>query len=212
MINTYSAINENKKIDLLEALAASGIRSMRYALEITNINEILANDFDQKAVELIDTNIKLNQVSHIVKSNYDDAISLMNTRSKSKKTHFDCIDLDPYGSPSIFLDSAIRSVKSGGLLLITATDAGPLCGNGVDACYTKYGSVSLRTPSCHELALRILLQSVNSHAVRHSKYIVPVLSLSIDFYFRLFVLVYDGQMKAKESLTNIGYSFVKNLK
>ena len=43
--------------------------------------------------------------------------------------HFDCIDLDPYGSPSIFLDSAIRSVKNGGLLLVTATDAGPLCGS-----------------------------------------------------------------------------------
>ena len=44
---------------------------MRYALEINNINEIIANDFDQKAVELIDVNIKLNEVAHIVKSNYD---------------------------------------------------------------------------------------------------------------------------------------------
>jgi tRNA (guanine26-N2/guanine27-N2)-dimethyltransferase len=77
----------------LEALAASGIRSMRYALEIENINEIVANDFDQKAVELIDVNIKLNSVEHIVKSNYDDAVSLMYARSKNKKTHFDCIDL-----------------------------------------------------------------------------------------------------------------------
>jgi tRNA (guanine26-N2/guanine27-N2)-dimethyltransferase len=112
---------------------------MRYALEINNINEIIANDFDKKAVELIDVNIKLNNVEHLVKSNYDDAISLMHTMSKNKNSHFDCIDLDPYGSPSIFLDSAIKSVKSGGLLLITATDAGPLCGNGADACYTKYG-------------------------------------------------------------------------
>lgn len=129
VINTYSSENENKIISLLEALAASGIRSMRYALEINNINEIIANDFDQKAVELIDVNIKLNEVAHIVKSNYDDAISLMNQKSRNKKMHFDCIDLDPYGSPSIFLDSAIRSVKNGGLLLVTATDAGPLCGS-----------------------------------------------------------------------------------
>ena len=66
---------------------------MRYALEIENINEIVANDFDQKAVELIDVNIKLNSVEHIVKSNYDDAVSLMYARSRNKKTHFDCIDL-----------------------------------------------------------------------------------------------------------------------
>ena len=72
------------------------------------------------------------------------------------------------------------------------------------------GSLSVRTPSCHEMALRVLLQSINSHAVRYSKYIVPVLSLSIDFYFRIFVLVYDGQMKAKESLNNIGFFYICN--
>ena len=88
-------MNENRKISLLEALAASGIRSMRYALEIENINEILANDFDKKAVELIDVNIQLNSVGHKVKSNYDDAVSLMYARSKDKdkRTLFDCIDL-----------------------------------------------------------------------------------------------------------------------
>ena len=30
---------------------------------------------------------------------------------------FDVIDLDPYGSPSIFLDSAIQAVKDGGIPL-----------------------------------------------------------------------------------------------
>ena len=68
--------------------------------------------------------------------------------------------------------------------------------------------MSLRTGCCHEIGLRILLQSINSHAVRYSKYIVPLLSLSIDFYFRVFVLVFDSQMKAKESLANIGNVFV----
>ena len=64
--------------------------------------------------------------------------------------------------------------------------------------------MSTRTPACHELALRILLQSLNSHASRYSKYVVPLLSLSIDFYFRLFVLVFDSQLKAKESVKHIG--------
>lgn len=209
VLNTYSKINNEKKLRILEALAASGIRSMRYALEIENCKEIIANDFDKKAVELIDLNTKLNNVGHVIKSNFDDAIVLMNN-TYSKKELFDSIDLDPYGSPSMFLDSAIRTIKSGGLLLVTATDAGVLCGNGADTCYTKYGSLSVRTPACHEMALRILLQSINSHAIRYSKYIVPVLSLSIDFYFRVFVLVFDGQMKAKESLSNIGNFFICN--
>lgn len=209
VLNTYSKVKNKKNLRILEALAASGIRSMRYAQEIDNVNEITANDFDKKAVELIELNSKLNKVENIVKSNFDDATVLMN-RSYSEKKLYDSIDLDPYGSPSIFLDSAIRSIKHGGLLLVTATDAGVLCGNGADTCYTKYGGMSIRNPACHEMALRILLQSINSHAVRYSRYIVPVLSLSIDFYFRVFVLVFDGQMKAKESLSNIGYYYICN--
>lgn len=129
----------------------------------------------------------------------------MNSQSKNQ---FDCIDLDPYGSPSAFLDASLRSIRPGGLLLITATDAGVLCGNGSDACFTKYGSPSLRTPACHEMALRILLQCVNSHAIRHGKYITPILSLSIDFYFRIFVTVGESQLKAKQSIDNIGYYFI----
>ena len=35
---------------------------------------------------------------------------------------YDVVDLDPYGSPSHFLDSAVQSVAEGGLLMVTATD------------------------------------------------------------------------------------------
>jgi tRNA (guanine26-N2/guanine27-N2)-dimethyltransferase len=140
-----------------------------------------------------------------VKANCADASLLMNSGPRS---HFDCIDLDPYGSPSAFLDATLRSIRPGGILLVTATDAAVLCGNGADACFTKYGTASLRTPNCHEMALRILLHALNSHAIRHSKYIQPLVSLSIDFYFRLFVLVGDGQIKAKESIGNVGSFYV----
>ena len=125
-MNTYSAMNGGKKLRVLEALAASGIRSMRYALELENCAEVVANDFDKKAAELIETNIKLNKVEGLVKANCDDAVAYMS--SASRKNNFDCIDLDPYGTPANFLDSAVRCIKNGGLLLVTATDAGVLCG------------------------------------------------------------------------------------
>lgn len=37
---------------------------------------------------------------------------------------FDAVDLDPYGSPVQFLDSAVQAVSEGGLLMVTATDMG----------------------------------------------------------------------------------------
>lgn len=35
---------------------------------------------------------------------------------------YEAVDLDPYGSPTQFLDSAVQAVSEGGLLLVTATD------------------------------------------------------------------------------------------
>lgn len=47
------------------------------------------------------------------------------------------VDLDPYGSPSVFLDSAVQSVVDGGMLMCTATDMAVLCGGNGEVCYSK---------------------------------------------------------------------------
>lgn len=47
------------------------------------------------------------------------------------------VDLDPYGSPSMFLDSAVQSVVDGGILMCTATDLAVLCGGNGEVCYSK---------------------------------------------------------------------------
>merc|ERR1712180_500629 len=120
---------------------------------------------------------------------------------------FSVIDLDPYGSPTPFLDSAVQAVQDGGLLCVTATDMAVLCGNSPETCFTKYGAVSLKTKSCHEFAVRILLQCIESHANRYGRYIEPLLSLSIDFYCRVFVRVNSGQLKCKESSSKLGHLY-----
>jgi tRNA (guanine26-N2/guanine27-N2)-dimethyltransferase len=45
---------EPTKIKILEALAATGLRSVRYLKEIDNIEKLVANDLDPKAVELME--------------------------------------------------------------------------------------------------------------------------------------------------------------
>jgi tRNA G26 N,N-dimethylase Trm1 len=64
VINEFIKINKeereakNKKaktgIKVLEALAATGLRSVRYLKEIENIDTLIANDLDPKAVELME--------------------------------------------------------------------------------------------------------------------------------------------------------------
>ncbi|XP_056643380.1 tRNA (guanine(26)-N(2))-dimethyltransferase [Diorhabda sublineata] len=190
---------------ILEALSATGLRSIRYAKEIPGVREIVANDFSAKAVEDIKNNVRFNDIEHLVTPNHEDATILMYQHRKHDR--FDVIDLDPYGCPSMFLDSAVQAVNEGGLLLVTATDMAVLAGNSPETCYSKYGAISIKTKSCHEVALRILLQCIESHANRYGRYIVPLLSLSADFYIRVFVRVYSGAHKCKYSTSKLSHVY-----
>jgi len=45
---------------VLEALSATGLRSIRYLKEISNIKHLTANDIDPTATELMTKNFKFN--------------------------------------------------------------------------------------------------------------------------------------------------------
>lgn len=109
------------------------------------------------------------------------------------------IFVDPYGNPTQFLDGAVQSISDGGLLLVTATDMAILAGNTPESCLAKYGSIPLKTKACHEQALRILLRCIESHATRYGRYIKPLLSISADFYIRVFVRVFTSPLECKLS-------------
>ena len=162
---TEERTEEDGGVAILEALAASGLRSIRFAKELSGVKKIVANDWSRQAVESIERNVEHNQVGHLVTGHNGDAALLM-YQHKQKKDRFDVIDLDPYGSPTPFLDSAVQAVSEGGLLCVTATDMAVLCGNSPETCYTKYGAISLKSKACHEFAVRILLQCLESHANR----------------------------------------------
>uniref|UniRef100_A0A1B0FAT7 tRNA (guanine(26)-N(2))-dimethyltransferase n=1 Tax=Glossina morsitans morsitans TaxID=37546 RepID=A0A1B0FAT7_GLOMM len=200
-VKQYFAANKYEDgLRILEALSATGLRSIRYAKEIAGVKEIIANDLSKQAVEAIRDNVQHNKVEHLIEVSHADATTLMYL-STSPSKQYDCIDLDPYGCPNRFLDAAIQSLKDGGLLLVTATDMAVLAGNAPEACYVKYGSVPLRMKSCHEMALRILLHCIESYANRYGKYCVPLLSISADFYVRVFVRIFSSQAKCKFSMS-----------
>ncbi|KAA0707593.1 tRNA (guanine(26)-N(2))-dimethyltransferase [Triplophysa tibetana] len=183
---------------VLEGLAASGLRSVRFALEVPGLKSITANDYSAKAAALIARNAEHNNVSHILQASQKDA-SMVMYEARGKKNRYDVIDLDPYGSPSPFIDAAVQAVSEGGLLCITCTDMAVMAGNSGETCYSKYGSVSIKSKYCHEMALRIILHSLDQRAAVYQRYIEPLLSVSVDFYIRVFVRVKTGQAKVKNS-------------
>ena len=48
-------------------------------------------------------------------------------------------------------------------------------------------------------ALRIVLQCVESHANRYGRYVIPLLSVSADFYVRVFVRIFSGPAVCKRT-------------
>ncbi|XP_010260696.1 PREDICTED: probable tRNA (guanine(26)-N(2))-dimethyltransferase 2 [Nelumbo nucifera] len=190
---------------VLEALAASGLRSIRYAREVEGIGQVVAVDNDKVSVEACKRNIRFNGsvACSKVESHLADARVFMLTHQKE----FDVVDLDPYGSPSVFLDSAVQTVVDGGMLMCTATDMAVLCGGNGEVCYSKYGSYPLRGKYCHEMALRILLACIESHANRYKRYIVPVLSVQMDFYVRVFVRIFTSASAMKNTPLKLSYVY-----
>ncbi|XP_010694111.2 tRNA (guanine(26)-N(2))-dimethyltransferase 2 isoform X2 [Beta vulgaris subsp. vulgaris] len=199
------APRELKPPTVLEALSASGLRALRYAREVEEIAKVVALDNDKASVEACRRNIKLNGsvACSKVESHLADARVYMLTHPKE----FEVVDLDPYGSPSVFLDSAVQSVADGGMLMCTATDMAVLCGGHAEVCYSKYGAIPLKAKYCHEMALRILLASIESHANRYKRHIVPVLSIQMDFYIRVFVRIYSSASAIKETPIKLSYVY-----
>ncbi|XP_062507702.1 tRNA (guanine(26)-N(2))-dimethyltransferase-like isoform X2 [Corticium candelabrum] len=195
------------RLTILEALSATGLRSVRYALEIPSINKIVANDISPEAVELIKTNVAHNKVEDLVTPNCADASVFMYQHRWSERPTFDVVDLDPYGSPARFLDPGIQAVKDGGLLCVTCTDMGVLCGNRGEAAFAKYGVMPLRGVFCHEMALRLVLACIQGHAARYKRYIIPLLSVSIDFYIRIFVQVFSNASEVRASASKLAYVY-----
>ena len=194
----------NRDLRVCEPLTASGLRGIRFAAEVEGIEEVLIGDLNERAFKLAQHNIALNKLTCKVKVKNMEANCLLSSHS-APHTRFDCIDIDPFGSPIHFLDSAVRALRNGGMLAVTATDMAPLCGVHPRACIRKYGGKPLRTEYCHELAVRLVAGSLATTAAKHDIGLNVVFAHQSEHYARVYVTIAYGAKHADESLKNMGY-------
>lgn len=202
-VRTYQKILK-KEITFFEPLTSSGIRGVRIAKEVPKIKKILLGDIRPIATRLAKLNVKYNDLDELIEVENKDANFLLNQFGAPKK-RFDVIDIDPFGSPVPYLDSAIRALKNKGMIALTATDLAPLCGVHSKACLRKYGGKPLRTEYCHENAVRILLGCTAITAAKYDIAIRVLFSYSSDHYVRVFIQIEYGAKRADESIKNTGY-------
>ncbi len=198
-----NSISKNN-LQIADPLAASGIRSIRFLKELKKgkIKRIFVNDGSRDAVKSIKENLKLNKINNKNKKieikNEDANLFLLNSSG------FDYIDIDPFGTPNPFLDSACKRLAREGILAVTATDTSALCGSSPNACIRKYWAVPKRDAIMHETGLRILIRKIQLVAAQYDKALTPILSYSKEHYMRVFLKNEKGKNKVNEILKSHG--------
>jgi tRNA (guanine26-N2/guanine27-N2)-dimethyltransferase len=180
-----------------DAMTATGSRAVRIANEVPG-TEVVANDISPDALPYIEANIELNHLGNCTPS-------IRNMHSLFAEETFGYVDLDPFGSPIPFLQSAIRGCRKKGILAITATDTAPLAGAHAPKCRRRYQSEPIRGFMCHEGGLRILMCSIAKELAKFDRGMEPMLSFYADHYFRTYVRVVEGAEAADRTLAKLGY-------
>jgi tRNA (guanine26-N2/guanine27-N2)-dimethyltransferase len=193
-----------REVSVCEPLTGCGLRGARFAVEVEGVSNVFLNDIKPESARLARFNAELNKVEDRVEVANEDA-NLFLSRNAAPRKRFDYIDIDPFGPPVPYMDSAIRALHNGGLLALTATDMAPLCGVHARACLRKYGGQPLRTEYCHELAVRLLTGCLTMMAAKHAISIEVKFSHSIDHYVRTYATVHYGARRADKSIQQMGY-------
>ncbi|MGQ9551582.1 MAG: tRNA (guanine(10)-N(2))-dimethyltransferase [Candidatus Bathycorpusculaceae bacterium] len=194
----------NREISVCEPLTGSGIRGIRFAAEVKGVKQVLISDINEKATRLASHNVLMNGLNGQITVQNEEANRLLSCYNAPLK-RFDAIDVDPFGSPVPYIDSALRALRDGGLLALTATDMAPLCGVHPKACIRKYGGKPLRTEYCQELATRLLAGCLAATAAKQDIGIRMLFSHCTAHYARVYAAIAYGAKKADESLRDMGY-------
>ncbi|MBE0512118.1 tRNA (guanine(10)-N(2))-dimethyltransferase [Candidatus Bathyarchaeota archaeon] len=193
-----------REISVCEPLTGCGIRGIRFAVEVKAVRKVFVNDINPEAAKLAQFNVERNKLASSVLVANEDA-NLFLSRYAAPRKRFDYIDIDPFGSPAPYLDAALRALRNGGLLALTATDMAPLCGVHPNACVRKYGGKPLRTEYCHEIAVRLLVGCLTMMAAKHEIGVEVLFSHSTDHYIRVYAVVRYGARLADKSVRMMGY-------
>ncbi len=180
--------------DYIDTMGATGIRGLRVAQECGI--PVTINDRDTRAVDLIRTNVVYSGLEHVTVTKSDVNVLLSGQR-------FDAVDLDPFGTPAPFIDSAIRSARR--FLMVTATDTAPLCGAHKKAGMRRYFAQPLNNEYHGETGLRILLGFVVREALKYDMGILPQFCFAHAHFVRLHLQVRRGPPAAERTLSSIGY-------
>ena len=193
-----------ERFNVYEPLAGTGVRGIRIALEVGGVEELVMNDININAYELMKINVELNNLSHITRLENKDANTLM-FEDFIKELRASYIDIDPFGSPANYVQSSLSLVRRAGYVAYTATDLAPLTGKYSLKALRRYQVHIIRTDFEKELAVRSLISYIVRRGAELDLAPQPVLAYYADHYVRTYFMVEKGASKSINILKGLGY-------
>jgi tRNA (guanine26-N2/guanine27-N2)-dimethyltransferase len=200
-----------------DLMAASGVRTIRLAKELPpgKILRIYANDMSHDAVMLLKENLKLNEIKfedwkkEETREKDEELKVIISEKDANlfldESIGFSYIDIDPFGSPNPFIDSAVKRISRGGIIAITATDTAPLSGTFEKTCERKYYGKPCRNAFMHETGLRMLIRKAQLIGSQYGRALIPIFSYYNLHYFRVFFRCEKSKELTNEIIKEHGY-------
>ena len=216
--------NPEKPVRAFDALCSTGVRIRRWRNEIPKELQprlrITGNDLNDFALSwaISSHNNNLPDYTENIEMNHDRYGSMaqripvngiyfqkMDAKLAMADASYQWIDIDPFGSPVPFIDSAIQSLARTGVLEITATDTAALTGSSLSSQKRRYGAQGIVDDYAHDDAVRVLLGLIAKTAAMHDRVIKPILSLFDGHHVRVSVLVKTSKEAASNFQEQLGY-------
>jgi len=163
-----------------EMTAATGVRGLRLLNETGAFGSFVLSESNPEAFRVLSENARRLPGARAFEGD---------ARTPPPETPFDYVDLDPYGSPAPFARTALGSVRTGGVVAVTATDMMVLAGAQPVACLHRYDARPVRGRLGPEGGLRVLLGYLSRTADSLGRSVRPLLAYSRDHYVRAYLEV-----------------------
>ena len=197
--------NKNNQITFADAFGGIGSRGLRVAVEVPKVSKIYINDINELAITAAKESALLNNVNEKCIFSLNEVCKFLISRPTERNKRFTIVDLDPFGSPSPFIECVLRAVEDDGLISITATDTAVLSGIYQKVCLRKYFGLSINSIYSNEVATRLIISSTALIAARLGIYVFPIYAHSNRHYFRVYLKASISNSMANKVFDNLGY-------
>jgi tRNA (guanine26-N2/guanine27-N2)-dimethyltransferase len=194
---------QHHQLRVLDVMAGSGIRSLRYYLE-SNADFVWVNEGNHEINPLLSANLHNNIPNECYQLTHHDAHRVF-FDCFQKRDYYDLVDVDCFGTAAPYLSTMLWATKIGGLMYLTSTDGRTLVGRIPNKSLQAYGAYPRSHPALQEQALRLIIGTVVQQAGTKGLGVEPIFAFFAGQTYRIMFRLLRYANLTAENYGFLGY-------